>query len=165
MSEQKRLFAESAVAIAVEPPTSAEARWCLERYFRELAERFEGGYDPAADLSAPVEDLQPPSGLLVLARLEGEAVGCGALKRIDATTAEIKRVWTAPSARGLGVARRIVRRLEAEAAAMGFGLLRLDTNKALTEAHALYLREGYRDITRFNDNPHAHRWFEKRLGG
>ncbi len=155
----------ASVAVAVEPPTSADARFCLESYFRELAERFEAGYDPASDLSAPIEDLTPPSGVFVLARLRGDPVGCGALKRIDAATAEIKRVWTAPNARGLGVARRMLRRLEGEAIAMGFAVLRLDTNKALTEAHAFYLKEGYRDIPRFDDNPYAHRWFEKRLGG
>lgn len=163
MSEEKRLFDENAVSVAVEPPTSAEARRCLESYFRELAEQFEKGYDPAADLSAPVEDLAPPSGVFVLARLDGEPVGCGALKRIDAETAEIKRVWTAPSARGLGVARRVLHRLEAEAGTLGFVILQLDANQALTEAHALYLKEGYHEIARFNDNPYAHRWFEKRL--
>ena len=156
---------ERSLAIAAELPASAEARACLEAYFRELADRFEEGYDPASDLSAPAEDLAPPSGLFVLARLRGEPVGCGALKRIDAATGEIKRVWTAPPARGLGVARRILHRLEAEAGKMGFAVLRLDTNKALTEAHALYLGEGYREVACFNDNPYAHRWFEKRLGG
>ncbi len=156
---------ERSLAIAAELPASAEARACLEAYFRELAERFAEGYDPASDLSAPAEDLAPPSGLFVLARLRGEPVGCGALKRIDAATGKIKRVWTAPPARGLGVARRILHRLEAEAGKMGFAVLRLDTNKALTEAHALYLGEGYREVACFNDNPYAHRWFEKRLGG
>ena len=164
MGEVERLLDAAAVTIAVEPPTTGAARGCLEAYFRELAERFDGGYDPASDLSAPAEDLAPPSGLFVLARLKGEPVGCGALKRIDAETGEVKRVWTAPSARGLGVARRMLRRLEAEAAHMGFTVLRLDTNKALSEAHALYLKEGYRDIAAFNANPYAHRWFEKRLG-
>ena len=150
-------------AVAVEPPTTADARFCLESYFRELGERFEAGYDPASDLSAPVEDLTPPSGLFVLARLRGNPIGCGALKRIDAATGEIKRVWTAPAARGLGVARRMLRRLEAEAVVMGFAVLRLDTNRALTEAHAFYLSEGYCDVPRFSDNPYAHRWFEKWL--
>ncbi len=164
MGEVERLLDAAAVTIAVEPPGSADARLCLAAYFRELAERFDGGYDPANDLSAPAGDLAPPAGLFVVARLKGEPIGCGALKRIDAETGEIKRVWTAPSARGLGVARRMLHRLEAEAAKMGFAVLRLDTNKALTEAHALYLKEGYRDIARFNDNPYAHRWFEKRLG-
>ena len=165
MGEVERLIAAAAIVVQVEPPTSAEARFCLESYFRELGERFEAGYDPASDLSAPVEDLAPPSGVFVLARLRGVPVGCGALKRIDPATGEIKRVWTAPSARGLGVARRMLRRIEAEAGAMGFAVLRLDTNKALTEAHAFYLKEGYRDVARFNGNPYAHRWFEKRLGG
>jgi DNA-binding MarR family transcriptional regulator/GNAT superfamily N-acetyltransferase len=165
MGEVERLLEAASIEVAVEPPESAAARFCLDAYFRELGERFEGGYDPASDRSAPVEDLRPPSGLLVLARLRGEPVGCGALKRIDEATSEIKRVWTAPAARGLGVARLMLRRLEAEAETMGFRVLRLDTNKALTEAHAFYLKEGYRDIARFNDNPYAHRWFEKRLGG
>ena len=98
-----------------------------------------------------------------MARLEGEAIGCGGFKRIDAATGLIKRVWTAPSARGLGVARRMLRTLEGAARDAGLTTLRLDTNKALTEAHALYRKEGYREIERFNDNPYSHHWFEKRL--
>ena len=163
MGEVERLLSAAAVEVVAEPAESAEARWCLEQYFRELAERFEGGYDPASDLSATAEDLAPPSGLFVLARLRGEPVGCGGLKRIDSATGEIKRVWTAPPARGLGVARRILGRLETEAARIGCAVLRLDTNKALAEAQAFYLKQGYRDVPRFNDNPYAHRWFEKRL--
>lgn len=162
--EVARWRSAAAVEVAPAPAGGAEARACLDRYFSELAERFDAGFDPARDRSAPPEDLEPPSGLFLLARLMGEPVGCGALKRIEAATGEIKRVWTAPSARGLGVARMILRRLEAEAAAMGMTVLRLDTNKALTEAHALYLGQGYREIGRFNDNPYAHRWFEKRIG-
>ena len=82
---------------------------------------------------------------------------------LDKATGEIKRVWTAPSARGMGVARRVLRTLEAAARDMGLRTLRLDTNRALTEAHALYLKEGFREVARFNDNPYAHHWFEKRL--
>ena len=115
------------------------------------------------DDSARVDDMTPPSGLFVIARLDGEAVGCGGLKRVDKATGEIKRVWTAPSARGMGVARRMLRTLEAAAREKGLKTLRLDTNRALTEAHALYRSEGYEEIARFNDNPYAHHWFEKRL--
>jgi GNAT superfamily N-acetyltransferase len=82
---------------------------------------------------------------------------------VDTAIAEIKRVWTAPSARGLGVARRMLRALEAAAREAGVNTLRLDTNRALTEAHALYRSEGYHEIARFNDNPYAHHWFEKGL--
>ena len=153
----------SSVEVELEPPDSADARACLSAYFRELSVRFEGGYDPDRDNTAPDGDMQPPSGAFVVARLDGQAVGCGGLKRVGETAGEIKRVWTAPHARGLGVARRIVRRLEAEARRMGLATVRLDTNKALTEAHALYRSEGYREVARFNDNPYAHHWFEKTL--
>ena len=158
MGEVERLLAAARVKVDFDPPTSDAARRCLESYFLELAERFEGGYEPAKDEMAP-----PPAGRFVLARLDGDPVGCGALKRIDGETGEIKRVWVAKSVRGLGVARRVLEKLEAAAREMNLSTLRLDTNKALTEAHALYRKEGYRNVERFNDNPYAHHWFEKRL--
>ena len=163
MDEVERLIRTASVKIATEAPGSPDARRCLEAYFRELEARFEGGFDAAADDSARAEDMTPPSGLFVVARLEDEAVGCGGFKRVGETTGEIKRVWTAPSARGMGVARRMLRTLEAAAREAGVKTLRLDTNRALTEAHALYRSEGYREIARFNDNPYADHWFAKRL--
>ncbi len=163
MGEIERLIRAALVKIAAEAPDSADARHCLAAYFRELEARFEGGFDSPADHSAHAKDMRPPSGLFVIARLDGDAVGCGGFKRLDKTTGEIKRVWTAPSARGLGVARRVLRTLEGAAREAGLKALRLDTNRALSEAHALYRREGYREIARFNDNPYADHWFEKRL--
>jgi DNA-binding MarR family transcriptional regulator/predicted GNAT family N-acyltransferase len=163
MGEVERLIIAASVNVAAEEPDSPDARLCLDAYFRELAGRFEGGFDAAADDSAHVADMIPPSGLFVIARLDGDAVGCGGLKRVDRATGEIKRVWTAPSARGLGVARRMLRTLEAAAREKRLKTLRLDTNQALTEAHALYRSEGYQEIARFNDNPYADHWFEKQL--
>ena len=163
MCEVERLIKVTRVKVAFELPTGEAARACLEHYFRELAERFEGGYVAATDRSAPADDMVPPFGRFVVARLDGQAVGCGALKRGDDQSGEIKRVWVARTARGLGIARRMLRMLEAVAAEMGITILRLDTNKALTEAHALYRKEGYSEIPRFNDNPYAHHWFEKKL--
>jgi DNA-binding MarR family transcriptional regulator/GNAT superfamily N-acetyltransferase len=163
MGEVERLLRTASVEVAAEAPVSADARRCLEAYFSELAARFEGGFDVAKHDAARVDDMAPPSGLFVIARLDGDAVGCGGLKRSDKTTGEIKRVWTAPSARGIGVARRVLRTLEAAARGMGLTTLRLDTNRALTEAHALYRKEGFREIARFNDNPYADHWFEKRF--
>jgi DNA-binding MarR family transcriptional regulator/GNAT superfamily N-acetyltransferase len=163
MGEVERLIRAASVKVAAEAPDTADARLCLSTYFRELEARFETGFDAGADDSARVEDMAPPSGLFVIARLDGDAVGCGGFKRVDKATGEIKRVWTAPSARGLGVARRMLRALEAAAREAGVKTLRLDTNRALTEAHALYRSEGYREIARFNDNSYAHHWFEKRL--
>jgi len=163
MGEVERLVRSAAVEVALEAPDSADARSCLDQYFRELAARFETGYDPSRDNSARDDDMTPPAGFFVIARLDGDPVGCGALKRVAEAVGEIKRVWTAPSARGLGVARRMLRRLEAEAREIGLMTLRLDTNRALKEAHALYRAEGYREVAPFNDNPYAHHWFEKPL--
>jgi DNA-binding MarR family transcriptional regulator/GNAT superfamily N-acetyltransferase len=163
MAEVERLIRAASVEVAAEAPDSADARSCLKAYFRELAARFEGGFHHEKEGLADAVEMVPPGGVFVLARLDGEAVGCGGLKRIDEATGEIKRVWTAPKARGMGVARRMLRALEAAARDMGSNRLRLDTNRALTEAHALYRKEGFREIARFNDNPYANHWFEKRL--
>lgn len=163
MGEVERLIRTASVDIVAVAPDSADARRCLDAYFCELEARFERGFDAATDHSARVEDMTPPSGLFVVARLDGDAVGCGGFKRVDKATGEIKRVWTAPSTRGMGVARRVLRALEAAAREAGLKTLRLDTNRALTEAHALYRREGYREVSRFSDNPYADHWFEKTL--
>jgi DNA-binding MarR family transcriptional regulator/GNAT superfamily N-acetyltransferase len=163
MGEVERLIRAASVEIAAEAPDSADARWCLDAYFRELAARFEDGFDAAKDDSGRADEMTPPAGLFVVARLYGDPVGCGGLKRMDSATGEIKRVWTSPSARGMGVGRRMLRTLEAAARQSGLKTLRLDTNRALKEAHALYRKEGFREISRFNDNPYADHWFEKRL--
>ena len=119
MGEVERLIRAASIEVAAEAPDSADARRCLDAYFRELEARFEGGFDAAADDSARVEDMTPPSGLFVIARLDGEAVGCGGFKRLDKATGEIKRVWTAPSARGMGVARRMLQNARSRGARSG----------------------------------------------
>ena len=151
------------ITVSLESATSIHARACLAAYFAELAERFEGGFDAGMAGREIGAEFAPPHGAFFVARRAGEAVGCGGFVALDAETAEIKRVWTSPAARGLGVARAVLLAVEAEARARGFRRLRLDTNRALKEAQAMYLRAGYRDIERYNDNPYAHRWFEKAI--
>src|SRR5260370_27865192 len=112
MSEVERLIRAAAVEVRPAPPGSAEARWCLAEYFRELAERFESGFDPARSNSTSETDMTPPAGFFVVARLDAEPVGCGALVCGSGATGGIKRVWTAPSTRGVGVARKVLRTLE-----------------------------------------------------
>lgn len=163
MSEVVRLLRASSLAITLEPPGSREARRCLAEYYAELAQRFEDGFDPAAGSTFGAEDATPPAGWFLVARVGEEPVGCGALKRLDDATGEIKRVWTAGTERGLGVASRIMDRLEALARDAGFKRVRLDTNRTLVEAQAMYRSRGYREIGRYNDNPYAHHWFEKAL--
>lgn len=163
MSEVERLMRASAVAIAQEPADSADAQYCLGEYRAELASRFDGGFDPSKGNNLTVEEMTPPAGYLLLARLDGQPVGCGALKRLSASEGEVKRVWTAPDARGLGVAGRLMDGLEQLARDVGFDTVKLDTNRTLVEAQAMYRKRGYREIARYNDNPYAHHWFEKAL--
>ena len=91
------------------------------------------------------------------------SVGCGALKFHGDSPAEIKRMWVAPAARGLGLGRRLLAELEAHAAAHGVRVLRLETNRTLAEAISLYRTSGYREVAAFNEEPYAHHWFEKAL--
>jgi len=161
MAEVERFLRASAVVIEIEDPASPEAQVCLQAYFQELQERFDEGFDPALTISANPEELVPPAGWFLMARLDGAPVGCGALKIKDGI-GEIKRMWVSREARGLGIAQRLLEALEARAQAAGVDTLRLDTHRSLTEARALYLRNGYAEIAAYNSNPYAGYWFEKR---
>ncbi len=163
MAEVERLLAVSAIAVCVRDPRDPDARYCLRAYVEELSGRFDGGFDPARSISAADHEMTPPAGLFLVATLHCEPVGCGALKLHPGAPAEIKRMWVAPSVRGLGLGRRLLAELEARAAAHGVRVLRLETNRALGEAIGLYLAAGYREVAAFNDEPYAHHWFEKAL--
>ncbi|MGH8028132.1 MAG: bifunctional helix-turn-helix transcriptional regulator/GNAT family N-acetyltransferase, partial [Pseudoxanthomonas sp.] len=164
MREVERLMRASAVEVALADPAATEARACIDAYLEELDTRFEGGFDASRSVSADPNELVPPAGAFFVAWLEGRAVGCGGLKVTGSGIGEIKRMWVAPSARGLGIAQRLLDALEAQAVAMKLRTLRLDTNRTLTEARALYARNGYGEIPAYNENPYAHHWFEKREG-
>ncbi len=163
MATVERLLTAGAVDVRIEDPTGEGARSCLEAYARELAVRFEDGFYDPADLSADAAGLAPPSGLVLVARRHGEPVGCVALRFDGAGPAEIIRLWVDTRARGLGLGRRLLREAEGQARAHGARVVRLDTNRTLTEAIALYRGSGYVEIPRFNDERYAHHWFEKHL--
>lgn len=163
MDEVHRLLRLAGFRIVREPPGSPAARRCVARYFAELQRRFEAGFDPDASLPADDDDLVPPVGTFLVGSIDGEAVACGAVKTIGLGVASLKRMWVADDVRGLGIGRRMLEALEAEARALGLDTLRLETNSALAEAISLYGKAGYREVARFNDDPYAHHWFEKRL--
>jgi GNAT superfamily N-acetyltransferase len=163
MAQVEQLLIASMVEITMTDPTSQDARWCFEHYFAELGERFEMGFDPTLSISAQAHELLPPVGLLLIARLKEEPIGCGALKFHDDAVGELKRMWVAPRARGLGLGRRLLQTLEHEAREAGMTILHLETNRTLMEAIDLYRRSGYQEVEPFNDEPYAHHWFEKRL--
>jgi DNA-binding MarR family transcriptional regulator/GNAT superfamily N-acetyltransferase len=162
MHTVERLLLAGAVRLDVVDPCSPAARFCLQRYFAELAGRFEGGFDPTRSIPADADELTRPHGFFVLATLNGEPVGCGALKCFP-DRGEVKRMWVSPSCRGLGIGRRILERLERLARERRLPRLRLETNRALAEAQSLYRKSGYHEVPRFNDEPYAHHWFEKAL--
>jgi DNA-binding MarR family transcriptional regulator/GNAT superfamily N-acetyltransferase len=163
MAEVERLLNASLVEIVIEDPTTPDARWCFEQYFAELDERFDAGFDPSLSIPADATELTSPSGLLLLARMRGRAVGCGALKLHSNAPAELKRMWVSRDARGLGVGRRLLTELEGHARAAGATVVHLETNRTLTEAISLYRRSGYVEVAAFNDEPYADHWFEKTL--
>jgi DNA-binding MarR family transcriptional regulator/GNAT superfamily N-acetyltransferase len=165
MGEVERLLTAALVEIDVADPATPDARYCLHEYFLELDRRFEAGFDPARSLPAELDEMRSPAGAFLMATLRGEPVGCGALKFYEGAPTELKRMWVAPTARGLGVGRRLLTELETRAAAGSASrIVRLETNRALTEAIALYRSTGYRDVDPFNHEPYADHWFEKRLG-
>jgi DNA-binding MarR family transcriptional regulator/GNAT superfamily N-acetyltransferase len=164
MTDVERLLTAALVDITETDPDDADARFCIAQYFDELDRRFSRGFDPGASISAAADELRPPAGALLVARLHGEPVGCGALKFHGRAPTELKRMWVAPTARGLGIGRRMLTALEERAAQAGARTVRLETNRTLTEAIALYRSTGYEEVDAFNDEPYANHWFEKRLG-
>jgi GNAT superfamily N-acetyltransferase len=163
MREVTRLLTAGLVRISVVDPESTAGQYCLGEYYAELGRRFEDGWDDTISIAATPEQLRPPAGIFVVATLRGDPVGCGALKFHARSPAELKRMWVAPSARGLGLGRRLLTELERIAAEHGARRLRLETNRTLIEAIALYRSAGYREVPAFNDEAYAHHWFEKRL--
>ncbi|MGH9260097.1 MAG: GNAT family N-acetyltransferase, partial [Acidimicrobiales bacterium] len=158
------LLTAALVKIDAVDPAHHDARTCLHEYFAELDRRFDAGFDPAQSRPIDLEEMRPPTGVFLVATLRAEPVGCGALRFHPNEPTELKRMWVAPAARGLGIGRRLLTELEAYAAANGARTLRLDTNRTLTEAIAMYRSSGYRAVDAFNDEPYAHHWFEKHLG-
>ena len=163
MTEVERLLSAGLVRIDVVDPEEPAAAHCLSEYSAELARRFDDGWDETTSIAATPQQLRPPAGLFVVATLHGEPIGCGGLKFHGRRPTELKRMWVAPRARGLGLGRRLLTELEQLARDHGVRVLRLETNHNLTEAIALYRSNGYREVPPFNDEPYAHHWFEKQL--
>jgi DNA-binding MarR family transcriptional regulator/GNAT superfamily N-acetyltransferase len=140
-----------------------EAMTAMTRYFTELDERFDGGFDPVVAASTDLEAMSPPGGAFRVARVDGSVVACGGVQPHAEGIGEIKRMWVDPAWRGCGLGVRMLAALEDAARDLGCREVYLDTNGNLTEAIAMYDGAGYRRIERYNDNPYAQAWFGKRL--
>jgi DNA-binding MarR family transcriptional regulator/GNAT superfamily N-acetyltransferase len=164
MRTVERLVTTSMVDIRVVEPAGGDARRCLRAYFAELNRRSEIPFDPTKGPSAEPHELRAPAGAFLIAYLGADAIGCGAVKYHPGRASEIKRMWVAESARGLGTGRRLLGELERLARDHGAPAARIETNKALVEAIALYRSSGYEEVAAFNDEPFADHWFEKGFG-
>ena len=153
----------SGFEIRICDPSDPRAKYCLEQYFVEIDERFDGGFDPALSIPALDAEMTPPEGLFVLASFDGDPVGCVGLKFHGEEPAEMKRLWVSRSLRGRGLGRQLVEMVEELAVSNGAKILRLDTNHALAEAIVMYRSYGYRDVPAFNEEIYADHWFEKDL--
>lgn len=144
-------------------PNDPAAIACLAAYYRLLTEKIPG---VTADMLAlPLGDpdsYRAPHGVFLIAWSDDLPVGCVSLRPLETGTAEVKRLWVAPAARGMGLARRLMTALESRARQIGYTQLKLDSNSILSEAIALYRRNGWADTAAYTGFP-ADIWLAKGL--
>jgi DNA-binding MarR family transcriptional regulator/GNAT superfamily N-acetyltransferase len=163
MGEVERLLVAGSVQISPVDPEHPDAQYCLAEYVAELNQRSTRRFDPSVGATALPHELRPPAGQFFVAYLHGEPIGCGAVKHHADAPAEIKRMWLAPRARGLGLGRRLLGTLEGCARTGGARIAHIETSAVLSEALSLYRSSGWVEVPRFNDEPFADHWFEKEL--
>ncbi len=155
-----------------EPYDSPVAAALWRAYYTEVSDRWyllhEGRRTDPDELEREIAkdtgaDLAPPGGQFLVARHGGEPAGSAGVRLLDATTAELTRVFVHEPMRGKGGAALLVRAAEGAARALGAARMVLDTRGDLVEARALYARLGYRETAPYNDDPYAEHWFAKRL--
>ena len=116
----------------------------------EYRSRFGSGHDEAIEdienFEPPARDFDPPGGAFVVLVDEGCTLSGGGIRRLDADSCELKRMWTAPTHRGRGFASSILETLESIAAQRGYRFIRLETSPVQVEALSFYRRRGYREI-------------------
>jgi GrpB-like predicted nucleotidyltransferase (UPF0157 family)/predicted GNAT family acetyltransferase len=144
------------------PPHDPEVLALFDAFIREADGPL--GIDLEAEIAAgPPADLAPPTGVLLLARVDGAPAALGGVRHLDTPVAEIKSMYVAPAFRGKGLARALLAELEEIAHRHGCRATRLDTSDYLTAAVGLYRAAGYREVADYNGNSKASLWFERQL--
>ena len=95
----------------------------------------------------------PPDGVLLLAKVDQKDAGCVALRKIDSSTCEMKRLYVRPEFRGKGLGRRLASAVIGEAIKIGYSSMKLDTVTSMKEAIPLYRSLGFREIKPYRLNP------------
>ncbi|MFC8227107.1 GNAT family N-acetyltransferase [Streptomyces sp. NPDC057287] len=154
--------------VAPERFDSPESALLLRDYYDEVASRYWGRPATAAEIDDGLEDdgadlLAAPTGAFLVGRYEGKPASCAGLRLVDATTAELTRVYVRPAFRSTGGGGLLLAGIESAARAFGVRWIRLDTRNDLVEARGLYAKHGYREVPAFNRGPYAEHWFTKEL--
>ena len=137
--------------------------------YADFIREADGPLDPSvvdieAEIAAgPPPNLDPPAGVILLARVEGDPAAIGGVRHLDTEIAEVKSMYVVPAYRGQGLAARLIDELHAVARAHGCRAARLDTSAYLTAAVALYRSAGYAEVADYNGNAKADLWFERTL--
>jgi GNAT superfamily N-acetyltransferase len=139
----------TSLTITPEPLSSHHAQTLIARLNAELTERYPDPEDRHFELADA--QVGEGRGVFLVAMLDGEAVGCGALRRLDDVTGELKRMYVAPDARGRGVGRRLLAELERHASGLGLRRLVLETGVRQHEAVGLYESAGFVRIQCFGE--------------
>lgn len=150
-----------AIELLSTAPHDPDAIALHEALYREGDER--GGLAPADVVPEMPDGLGPPSGALLLARVDGERAGLGGVRHLDRPAAEVKSMYVDPRHRGRGIGRLLLAELERTALERGCREVRLDSSRYLTEAVSLYRSAGYEEIPDYNGNRLADIWFRRRL--
>ncbi|MFD9688551.1 GNAT family N-acetyltransferase [Kitasatospora sp. NPDC059146] len=153
--------------------TAPEATDLLREYYYDVANRYyrlhlgrEGTPEELESglAGSPSGDLAAPTGLFLLGRYDGAPQSCAGLRRHDATSVELTRVFVRPGLRGTGGGAQLLAAVDRAARTMGAERIVLDTRLDLVEARALYLRNGYREIPAYGDTgPYSEVWYGKDL--
>ena len=146
--------------VAVDDAATREAaRDLIAEYLRWIAGVAAASYGLSFDVDAMVaSDIEdrakfyPPSGRFYVIRREDVSVGVGCLKRITPSVAEIQRMYVQPHVRGVGAGRLLLQQLLSDARAIGYEVVRLESLKFLSAAHALYKSVGFAEIAPYAEN-------------